>query len=129
MLLQAPASSKVLVGSPSQEQENPEGVLESFLGQTQRAQGGIERDKLNEAKGLLLNCWVRVRQSWTIADKYLKPPFAKPPFRLSGSSLFCFTCEIVVYFLAYQEGTLPLMHGHPTTTTSLSCCLFSLVVL
>ena len=23
------------------------------------------------------------RQSWTIVDKYLKPPFAKPPFRLS----------------------------------------------
>ena len=24
-------------------------------------------------------------QSWTIADKYLKPSFAKPPFRLSKS--------------------------------------------
>ena len=23
------------------------------------------------------------RQSWTIVDKYLKPPFAKPPFSLS----------------------------------------------
>ena len=27
------------------------------------------------------------RQSWTIMDKYLKPPFAKPPFRLSQLQL------------------------------------------
>ena len=27
------------------------------------------------------------RQSWTIVDKYLKPPFAKPPFRLSRELL------------------------------------------
>ena len=39
-------------------------------------------------------------------------------------------CE-VVYFLAYQKGTLPLNSGHPKTTTSisLSCYLCSLVVL
>ena len=42
-------------------------------------------------------------------------------------------CE-VVYFLAYQEGTLPLIYGHLMTTTSLSlvvcilllCCEFIL---
>ena len=43
------------------------------------------------------------------------------------------SCE-VVYFLAYQEGTLPLIYGHLMTTTSLSlvvcilllCCVFIL---
>ena len=32
-------------------------------------------------------------------------------------------CE-VVYFLAYQKGTLPLNSGHSTTTTSISLLLF-----
>ena len=38
------------------------------------------------------------------------------------------TCE-VVYFLAYQEGTLPLIYGHPTTTTSLSLSLVVCILL
>ena len=37
------------------------------------------------------------RQSWTIVDKYLKPPFAKPPFRLSRNwkwAEYCFESAV-----------------------------------
>ena len=40
---------------------------------------------------------------------------------------FVHYCE-VVYFLAYQEGTLPLMNGHPTTTTSISLVVCALLL-
>ena len=38
------------------------------------------------------------RQSWTIVDKYLKPPFAKPPFRLSEQNFAAFFADLFEKF-------------------------------
>ena len=44
------------------------------------------------------------RQSWTIVDKYLKPPFAKTPFRLSRRSDLKVRLDQIFFQIAGASG-------------------------
>ena len=63
------------------------------------------------------------RQSRTIVDKYLKPPFAKPPFRLSRVYFLRKSGFTKFWVLGNSGGLNDFFEGVKTSRARFSACL------